>query len=36
MDAMMNVWTVVENVRVASSAAEMAIFTAIIYWFFTS
>ncbi|XP_052744913.1 glycerol-3-phosphate acyltransferase 1, mitochondrial [Bicyclus anynana] len=36
MDAMINVWTVVENVRVASSAAEVAIFTAVLYWFFTS
>lgn len=36
MDAMVSVWTVVENVRVASGAAELAIFTAILYWFFTS
>ncbi|XP_072934291.1 glycerol-3-phosphate acyltransferase 1, mitochondrial [Epargyreus clarus] len=36
MDTMMNVWTVVEHVRVASGAAELAIFTAILYWFFTS
>ncbi|CAK1540987.1 unnamed protein product [Leptosia nina] len=36
MDTMNNVWTAVENVRVASSAAELAIFTALLYWFFTS
>ncbi|XP_064074912.1 glycerol-3-phosphate acyltransferase 1, mitochondrial isoform X1 [Vanessa tameamea] len=36
MDTMINMWTVVEHVRVASSAAELAIFTAILYWFFTS
>lgn len=36
MDTMLNVWTVVEHVRVASGAAELAIFTAILYWFFTS
>ncbi|CAF4838580.1 unnamed protein product [Pieris macdunnoughi] len=36
MDSINHVWTVVENVRVASSAAELAIFTAILYWFFTS
>lgn len=36
MDTMISVWTVVEHVRVASGAAELAIFTAILYWFFTS
>lgn len=36
MDTMISVWTVVEQVRVASGAAELAIFTAILYWFFTS
>lgn len=36
MDTMINVWTVVEQVRVASSAVELVIFTAILYWFFTS
>ncbi|XP_026322853.1 glycerol-3-phosphate acyltransferase 1, mitochondrial isoform X1 [Hyposmocoma kahamanoa] len=36
MDTMINVWAVVEHVRVASGAAELAIFTAILYWFFTS
>lgn len=36
MDTMINVWTMVEQVRVASGAAELAIFTAILYWFFTS
>ncbi|XP_038219411.1 glycerol-3-phosphate acyltransferase 1, mitochondrial [Zerene cesonia] len=36
METMINVWTVVEHVRVTSSAAELAIFTAILYWFFTS
>ncbi|XP_032523626.2 glycerol-3-phosphate acyltransferase 1, mitochondrial isoform X1 [Danaus plexippus] len=35
MDTMLNVWTLVEQVRVAG-AAELAIFTAILYWFFTS
>lgn len=36
MDTMISVWTMVEHVRVASGAAELAIFTAILYWFFTS
>ncbi|KAM3959829.1 glycerol-3-phosphate acyltransferase mino [Aphomia sociella] len=36
MDTMINVWTMVEHVRVSSGAAELAIFTAILYWFFTS
>ncbi|XP_063389546.1 glycerol-3-phosphate acyltransferase 1, mitochondrial [Cydia fagiglandana] len=36
METMVNVWAVVEHVRVASGAAELAIFTAILYWFFTS
>lgn len=36
MDTMINVWAMVEQVRVASGAAELAIFTAILYWFFTS
>lgn len=36
MDTITTVWTVVENVRVASGAAELAIFTALLYWFFTS
>lgn len=36
MDTMLNVWSVVEHARVASGAAELAIFTAILYWFFTS
>ncbi|CAH0401679.1 unnamed protein product [Chilo suppressalis] len=36
METIQNMWTVVEKVRVASGAAELAIFTAIIYWFFTS
>ncbi|XP_060807026.1 glycerol-3-phosphate acyltransferase 1, mitochondrial isoform X1 [Amyelois transitella] len=36
METMSNVWTVVEHVRVASGAAELAIFTALLYWFFTS
>lgn len=36
METMINVWTVVEQVRVASSAVELVIFTAILYWFFTS
>lgn len=36
METMISVWTVVEHVRVASGAAEVAIFTAILYWFFTS
>lgn len=31
-----NMWHVVENVRVASGAFELAVFTAILYWFFTS
>ncbi|CAG5014096.1 unnamed protein product [Parnassius apollo] len=33
---MISMWAVVEHVRVASGAAELAIFTAILYWFFTS
>ncbi|CAG9794730.1 unnamed protein product [Diatraea saccharalis] len=36
METIQNVWTVVEKVRVANGAAELAIFTAIVYWFFTS
>lgn len=36
METIVGVWAVVENVRVASGAAELAIFTAILYWFFTS
>ncbi|XP_050685121.1 glycerol-3-phosphate acyltransferase 1, mitochondrial [Leptidea sinapis] len=36
MDTMINVWSVVERVRVDSAAVELAIFTAILYWFFTS
>ncbi|GBP06260.1 hypothetical protein EVAR_3601_1 [Eumeta japonica] len=31
-----NMWSVVEHVSLATGAAELAVFTAILYWFCTS
>ncbi|KAJ2941523.1 hypothetical protein O0L34_g14567 [Tuta absoluta] len=36
MESLVAMWAMIEHVRVASGAAELAIFTALLYWFFTS